>query len=254
MKKMTEEFMLKALRFKPWQRGDWLPRLQAHRGFWVDGARENTLASLAQAKLKNFEMVEIDVRLSQDEVPILSHDKKLSRLTGEEKFLAKMTALELSKYDFPTLADVLKTKDRPSKINIEIKNDDRRDFKLEKKIIDVIRRSKKSQDVMISSFNPFSFIPFINQLPEVPRALLIDHDAFPQLSYLRIVASLVAQPHMINWPYQLLNKALVQFLNDQGVPVAAWTVNDYRKADELTGWGVDSLITDRILPEVENKN
>ncbi len=245
------ELVMKALRFKTWNRSqDWLPNLQAHRGFCLDGARENTLASLAQAKAKKFEMSEIDVRLSYDEIPVLCHDQRLNRLVGVNKVFSKMTVAELAKYDFPTLEEVLKSKDRPRKINIEIKNDDRRDLKLERKIIEVIKSSKKSKDILVSSFNPFSLIPFIEGLPDVPRALLIGDNPFAKFGYFRIIGSLVAQPHMINWPHQLLNQTLVEFLKDNNVPVAVWTVNDYRQAQELYSWGVDCIISDRIEPDL----
>ena len=249
MNSKLSELILKAFRIQPWSKNpDWLPSLQAHRGFCVEGARENTLASLAEANRKKFEMVEIDVRLSVDGIPVLAHDQTLSRLVGLDKKVSLLTAQELAQYEFPTLEEVLKTKNRPEKINIEIKNDDSPHLKLENKIIEVIQASKKTEDVMVSSFNPFSLIPFAKIIPNVPRALLIERDSFDKLSYLRLAGSWVAQPNMVNWPYQLLNLELVQFLKNLDVPVAVWTVNDDQVAQELYSWGVDSVITDRILP------
>ena len=256
MKAGAAELILKALRFKSWpQEAGGLPQFQSHRGFCVDGARENTLASLAKAQAKNFLMVEIDVRLSEDEVPVLAHDQNLNRLVGVDKLVSAMTALELAQYQFPSLEEVLKTPNRPKKINIEIKKDDRQDWRLEQKIIEVIKETQTSEDVLVSSFNPFSMIPFAKSLPEVPRALLIDHDplwsSLQLTSYLRLLGSCIAQPHMINWPHQLLNRQLVQFLKNNGVPIAVWTVNEEAQARELFSWGVDSVITDRILPEMQ---
>lgn len=250
MNQLMNEILLKFFRFQPWpQKKDWLPRWQAHRGHCQQGARENTLASLQAAKVKKFEMAEIDVRLSADGIPVLAHDQTLSRLVGVDKKVSSMTARELEEYDFPTLEQVLKTKNRPGKINIEIKNDDSFHLHLEQKIIQVIKTCKKSDDVMVSSFNPFSLSPFAKDLSEIPRALLIEQDWVTSLSYLRLAGSWVAQPHMVNWPQGLLNPRLVQFLKAGGVPVAVWTVNDDQRAQELLSWGVDSVITDRILPQ-----
>ncbi len=243
------ELILKAFRTQTWPRGrEWLPNLQAHRGFCLEGARENTLASLAQAQHKKFEMAEIDVRLSLDGIAVLAHDQTLKRLVGINKKVKLMTAKELAQYEFPTLEEVLKTKKRPAKINIEIKNDDSLHLKLENKIIEVIQTSQKSEDVMVSSFNPFSLKPFADNIPSVPRALLIDYDSFDKLNYLRLAGSWVARPNMVNWPQRLLNRELVQFLKTAGVPVAVWTVNDHDNAQKLYSWGVDSVITDKILP------
>src|SRR3954468_11043895 len=68
--------IIEALQFQPWPRQSWRwPRLQSHRGYWLEGQAENSLASLEAAKLKGFEMAEFDVRLSIDGVAVLSHDK-----------------------------------------------------------------------------------------------------------------------------------------------------------------------------------
>ncbi len=255
MNPIVAKLILKVLRFQVWpQKNNWLPRWQAHRGYCLDGARENTLASLAQAHSKKFEMAEIDVRLSEDDIPVLAHDQNLLRLVGVNKKVSQMAASELAQQDFPSLEQVLKTTNRPRKINIEIKNDNSLHLHLEHKIIQVIKACKKTEDVMVSSFNPFSLIPFAQQLPDVPRALLIEQDILASLSYLRLAGSLVARPHMVNWPKGLLTRRLVQFLKSNGVPVAVWTVNDQPQARELFSWGVDSVITDRILPDILGEN
>jgi glycerophosphoryl diester phosphodiesterase len=247
---MNFEELKPFLRLKPFPKVDWQwPQLQSHRGFCLEGARENTLESLAQAKAKNYLMAEVDVRLSKDMVPVLSHDKNLSRLVGKNLKFSALTAKQLEAWDFPTLQEVLRTKNRPDLINIEIKNDDRWDTLLEKKVIQAIRETKKSKCVLVSAFNPISLKVFTEQIPELPRGLLIALDKVHRLSYWRLIGNLVAQAHMINWPYQLLNESLVSFLKDSKVPIATWTVNDYRQASKLLDWGVDTVITDRVLPD-----
>lgn len=80
-------------------------------------------------------MIELDVRLSADNVPIVFHDRRLQRTSSSSGLVSKKTALQLSAIDngswfspkfsrerIPSLADVLPLAKRV-KLNIEIKPD-----------------------------------------------------------------------------------------------------------------------------------
>ena len=54
----------------------------AHRGCWAGGAPENSIAAIDQCVKMGVDMVEVDVALSRDGVPILLHDESLERTTG----------------------------------------------------------------------------------------------------------------------------------------------------------------------------
>lgn len=243
--------VIEALSFQPWTRSDWeWPQLQAHRGYCVDGAPENTLAALAAARDKKFQMAEVDVRLSADGVPILFHDRDLKRLLKKKLRVSQLSAKELKKFEIPSLDEVLKTNLRPAKLNIEIKKEDRWDEALEDAVNKVLVTSGCQEEVLISSFNPLVLSYFSKKNPEIPRALLIEIDSWKWLSYLRLSGNFFGRAHMVNWPYQLLNIEIIKFLKDAGVPIATWTVNDYRVAKSLLDLGVDSVITDQIIPEL----
>lgn len=243
--------VIEALRFRPWPRPDWQwPQLQSHRGYWVGGAKENTLESLSAAKKKGYQMAELDVRLSADEIPIVFHDKDLWRSSRQRARVKKLTAQQLERYDIPSLQEVLCSQNRPEKLNIEIKNDDRLDSLLERRVAEAIKDSKKSEQVLVSGFNPLSLRYFSEEMPEIPRAFLIELDQRYQLSYFRMSGNLIARAHMINWPHQLLTQNLVKALLAAKVPIATWTVNDYRRARTLLSWGVHSIISDRVVPDL----
>src|SRR4051812_26195793 len=57
-----------------------IPPLIAHRGASSE-APENTLAALKLARGRGANWVEVDVKLTQDGVPILMHDDTLERTT-----------------------------------------------------------------------------------------------------------------------------------------------------------------------------
>ena len=56
--------------------------------------------------------------------------------------------------------------------------------------------------------------------------------------------------------YRLLTKKKIQQLQQMGIKVFTWTVNDTKKMQQLQNWGVDSIITDfpnRIPQRAEKK-
>jgi len=110
------------------------PLIIAHRGF-SDEAPENSLAAFRKAIESKCDMIELDVRLSADNVPIVFHDRRLQRTSSSSGLVSKKTALQLSAIDngswfspkfsrerIPSLADVLPLAKRV-KLNIEIKPD-----------------------------------------------------------------------------------------------------------------------------------
>lgn len=53
-----------------------------HRGYWrEDMVPENSLRAIQRASDNNLEMIEIDIKMSRDGVPVLSHDFTLGRVT-----------------------------------------------------------------------------------------------------------------------------------------------------------------------------
>ena len=54
----------------------------AHRACWFDGAPENSLEAISECIRLNVDMIEIDVRLTADGIPVLFHDETVERTTN----------------------------------------------------------------------------------------------------------------------------------------------------------------------------
>lgn len=108
-------------------------KIIAHRG--ASGiAPENTLASIRSALDCQADFIEIDVRLTKDEKPVVLHDAKLKRTTGLHKSIHSLTFEEVKKLDagrwfdrrfagepIPSLEEVLETVGDKAGLMIEIK-------------------------------------------------------------------------------------------------------------------------------------
>ena len=160
----------------------WLPRLQAHRGYWIDGNQQNSLKSVEAAYHKNYKMAEFDVRLTKDDVVILFHDEKYQGAAIDQytfKDLIEVTAKEFP--DVATLDEVLQwmhgkiisDANFDFRLNIEIKSKKLLDGRLEKKVYELIKKYNLIGRILISSFNPISLYRFRLHDPRIYRALLL---------------------------------------------------------------------------------
>lgn len=235
----------------PWPEGAVKPSLfQAHRGTWTGGIQENTLDSFRQAKLLGFEMFELDVQLSLDRIPVIFHDRDLQRLRNRSEWASHLNAADLKTIaTVSQLEEILTDAQVPSKVNIELKSDSFFDNGLESLVAGVVKKCGAEKRVLFSSFNPLSLSRLRRHLPDVPRALLATQDPDPKNKiYLKQMwfAPYVGV-HLLHLDYRYVTSADLQYWKKRGVPIALWTVNEQKKAQEFLDAGALSIITDQKL-------
>ncbi len=210
-----------------------LPKLQSHRGYCVQGAPENTIQSIQAAFDQGYKMVEMDLRLSQKGDIILWHDQVTD-------------TTDISKASF--FENVLEILPVDSIYNLEIKNESKINFSLEEKLIHFLKRYPKRNQLLFSSFNPFSLSWMNKLLPEIPRALLVSQEDEPGNSFLlkELTFLPLVKPHFLNLRWQDLD-------HYKEIPFerkVVWTVNDLTQAQSLLDrHKVSSVITDTIQPQ-----
>lgn len=242
-------FIRSKIHAEPWPKDIFrLPRFQSHRGYWRGGARQNSIASLAEAASKGSQMCEFDVRLTKDKVPVLFHDEDLSAEGFPEMRVDELTLSELrAKVPVDTLRQVLRKEGLTPYFNIEIKSEKVLDEPLERYIADVVREEEAEGRILFSSFNPFSLWKVTGFLPNVPRAFLVSPD-MKERSLREMWFAPLLKIHMLNLDDQMITPENMAEWRALNVPVAVWTVNDENRIAELYGLGVDSVISD--LPPV----
>lgn len=89
----------------------------AHRGFHTD-VPENSIASIEKAIQNDIDIVEIDVRISKNGIPVIMHDEEIDRTTTGSGNVEDYTVTELKQFNLlhngdqttqkiPTLAEML---------------------------------------------------------------------------------------------------------------------------------------------------
>lgn len=232
-----------------------VPKIIGHRGV-AAYAPENTLEGLHTAADMGVEWVEFDVKLTKDEVPILFHDETLERTTnGGERLVADLTFDEIRELEagswfsdsfagikIPTLEEAIDVLlERDLGVNLEIKPCPGREKLTAEIALDVLANIWEDHDrLLISSFQHVSLETAFDLAEDWHRALLLPKewpDNWKELAgYLKVSC--------VNINGHECSREDVEEIIDHGLPVLAYTINDFEKARQLLSWGVDGFFSD----------
>ncbi len=216
--------------------------LVSHRGGRGFGP-ENTLQALRGALDFGVEMVETDVRMSSDGVPVIHHGPFLGY-----HILGRLTLEEIRERapHVPTLRDFLETAGTRCLLNLEIKKCDPR------VLAETLREIPPLRAPLISSFDTDFLAAFReNGYPAETGVLCQFEPASERLLRLaQRCGATVVLPVCFSVDRELVSKA-----HDVGLRVITWTVNSADDLAELVAAGVDGAITDaypELLSFLEN--
>ena len=244
-----------------------LPPVIGHRGA-AALAPENTLAGIRLAAEGGARWVEIDVRLSADGVPILSHDATLERMAGLDRAVSTLTAAELGRIvvpgsfsgrladeTVPTLETVLALgRTLQIGVNVEIKAGMVRNRALVHAVARIVdaARGEGGPTVMVSSFR-FALLREMRRIaPILPIGYLMGtpKPGWQQRAREIDAAALICSA-------QRSTAADIAALTQLGRPVACYTVNDLATARQVFARGAVSVFSDdpaRLLAGLKTKN
>lgn len=203
-----------------------MPLLLGHRGA-PRLARENTLEALRLALEKGMDGVELDVQMTRDGVLVVHHDFAL-----EGRPLSAWVSSKLPSH-IPRLEEVL-LQLKGAYVNVELKSLPPSDGR-EVALAELLSRFSLDR-IWVSSFDPFALLRLRRQNPRISLGFLFSEvEGFDLLPCLEV-----------DWVHpeeSLLTEERVRELKGK-YKVAAWTVNDKLRMEELSRFGVDALITD----------
>lgn len=206
----------------------------AHRG-WSGSAPENTLAAIRLAlNDEAIEMIEVDVQLTKDAVPVLMHDFTLERTTNGTGMVRDYTFEELQQLDagswfdpqfsgekIPTLEEVLQLTKGRVILNIELKKMGLVDDALEQKVVTLIQKHNMHADVVVTSFNHWA-VKEVKQLdPQVKVGIIVYGQPTLIVEQMEEVGADVLA---LAYPY--LNDELIKQVLSHEKEVVSWTVDE----------------------------
>ncbi|MGC5564592.1 glycerophosphodiester phosphodiesterase [Streptomyces sp. FR-108] len=211
----------------------------AHRGDPYR-VRENTLDSLRSALRRGADAVEIDVRLTRDDVPVLLHDATLKRLWEQDRPLRSLSADEvrgLTSGGIPILEEALKATDE-GRLMIDLPGP--ADARAVRRIIGVVRDFGAEERVYYCA-GAAAMLAVRAADPAAEIALTWTSLAPPRPALLDAV-----RPRWLNYRFGLVDRDLVDRVHRDGYLVSVWTPDTRRSMRRLLDAGVDSITTNRV--------
>ncbi len=229
-------------------------KIYGHRGA-KKYAPENTLPAFKKALQLSADGFELDTMLSKDRLPVVIHDRSLSRTSSGTGMVDRKTVEELKKLDagiwfsdafrgtrIPLLEEVLAEFGNKTLINIELKNIHAPFDALPIKVGELIKEYGLVQQILISSFIPFNLYRIRKVIPGVRVALLAAPDLLGKMFNSQLFYGF--SPEFIHPHFSVCNKKFVIKQHAMGRKVNAWTVNDINVYKKMVKNGVDGIITD----------
>ncbi|MFF6790232.1 glycerophosphodiester phosphodiesterase [Streptomyces filamentosus] len=202
-------------------------------------ARENTLPSIASAFGRGADVVEVDVRLTKDQVPVLLHDDTLKRLWGHDRALSSLSHEELRALTgggVPTLREALLAAGA-HRLMLDLPGGNEASVR---KIVGAVREAGAGERVLycagsvamlqVRAADPHAEIALTWTSLAPPRPVLLD----------------AVRPKWLNYRFGLVSPALTERVHRDGLLVSAWTPDTRRTMRRLIANGVDSITTNRV--------
>lgn len=200
---------------------------------------ENTVASFLKAIDLGCDGIELDVHLSLDGEIIVIHDQTIDRTTTGKGFVNQMTLVELQKFYIPTLDEVLEISNHKLLINIELKS-----YETAEKVIDIVENqiSKKGyshDNFLVSSFDwqALQQLRFLNE--KIQIGVLTEDNLETAFAFAKFIKATTLNPY-----FKLLNEENVAKIQEKGIKIFVWTVNEIEDIQKMKNLKVDGIISD----------
>jgi glycerophosphoryl diester phosphodiesterase len=215
---------------------------------------ENTIPAFEHAISVGADVLELDVVVTKDSIPVVSHDPvlnpKICKGPAGTRVVREMTLDELRQWDcggkVPTLDEVLSLSPKGRfEFNVETKiRADQPHLapppdEFVRLVLDVIRKHKLESRVILQSFDFRTLQAIKRMAPEIRRSALYEAGGRSFVSIAGQAEAGIVSPH-----YSLVTAPKVKAAHDAGLQVVPWTANTSEDWDGLIEAKVDAIITD----------
>lgn len=227
---------------------------------------ENTMEAFRLAFEHEAPMIEFDVHLSKDGIPVILHDATLERTTDGKGYIYHYTAAELKKFSASYRFDPKKTGDFPFRKNnfriptfeemlvefktqglgVEIKD---RSAELTRKVGKLIEKYGAQRRSIVGSRHTVVSKTMQKEFPEIRRFLSRNEFILHYLEFQRGAKKKQDDPTGVaSMPleacgFRLDDPRFIEYLHERKITVFYWTINDPGVMKDLASKGADGIIT-----------
>lgn len=215
-------------------------KIIGHRGA-AGLAPENTLRAITHGLQYHVDEIEVDVRVTKDDVPVLIHDDFLRSAGGDKLEVEVSTFKQIKELDaqIATLAEAIELIDRRVPLFLDIKPD-----VYTQPILNVLdqffAKGWTADDFVISSKDYFLLEGLHRAIPEVTKCV-----QEPWSSLRAVVRAKRVGTKRLSMNHTFLWSGFVKHMDRRGWLVSAYTVNNPRRVRTWKKHGLYGVFTDR---------
>lgn len=188
------------------------------------------------------DMLEFDVRLTKDHVPVVIHDSRLVRTHHLRDAVSGLTLEQLmglvAEQPIPTLEEVLDKYFGTILLNIELKSRGSGLVVLTLLESKYIKKSKDWDNVILSSFKGTELVAIRRRAPKANLAMLHTENPFIFVAYQRFVQFTAVGFHRL-----YLNQFALEIAKKAGLFIYVYTVDRTAALPLLEQQGIDGIVT-----------
>lgn len=240
----------------------------AHRGVSNEYS-ENTIPSFNRAVEMGADAVELDIRLTADNIPVVYHYFYLNEVTSLSGPIFNYTYDQLldcqfvekdgvdgSFYRIPTLEEVLEAIGGKIGLEIEIKGPE---LEAPSIIADVLGKWKHIwETIELTSYEPIMLINIKKECPGIATDLLFPRSEswmeIDVVTYLALHRAKLANARAVHLHPTQLTQSVVEGIRSQGVEVHAWDINDKESLKLTNDLEIPKICTDKLQQAIEFRN
>ncbi|GGI45278.1 glycerophosphoryl diester phosphodiesterase [Paenibacillus marchantiophytorum] len=245
--------------------GDRFPIITAHCGSM--NTLDHTLHSVLTGLQLGADVVEEDIRVTKDGIPVLAHEDEWVTAAGRRLLISQTTFEALREHKFEvnhgqqreiiqicSLEEVLPHVKSAGKImNLDLKVDESIEA-----VAALVKRLDLATQVFLSGCKMERALLAQHSHPGLRKLLNTDSDLFRTLSYRDAVVktcedALSASCFGINIEHTIVRQELVDYAQSVDLPVYVWTVNEEERMIQLVNEGVASITTRNVAALVQLK-
>lgn len=241
------------------------PLITAHSGSM--NTLDHTLFSVETGLRLGADVVEEDIRVTKDGIPVLSHDDIWYTSDGREWHISQLTYEEISELQFDVTHGEQREKMRICKLeemlpliqatgkiaNLDLKVDDSIE-----PVAALVKKHNLLDQVFLSGCEKDRAMKAQQSNPEIRKLLNVDARLFLSMEYENLVEqicqdALTAACFGINIAHMVVRPELLDYATSKGLPVYVWTVNEEHLMKQFADMGVASITTRNVEALVQLK-
>lgn len=244
---------------------------------------EDTLLAFERTIAMGADVVDVDLRLSKDDVVVAFHDATVDRITGTSGSIRAMTFDQLSRLDagwsfttnrssttsssssssssshpfrgtnvtIPTFESIL-DEFPTTLLSVDLKDES---LDMVEPVCRLLRDHRRLNDVFVGSNSDEQILEFRRRCPDVRTSAIMGdvyaaRDARASNDPNFVPAVTVDQPPFRSGGHQLVDATSLEWAHQHGIAILTWVVNDVADMQLLVDLGVDGIYTsypDRLL-------